>query len=181
MAERSRFTKLYFTVAALVLAGCKSSTPKPPMAGKADSSGDRALIVAAPGTSACPATGLWAICSTLYRLDRSGLAPHFDSTAKIEERALTAPRSFVVKFGTTSKLEVFLYPDSAARIKDGARLDRTKLVNATATQTINRERTLIENANLIGLLTSLNDRLRERVSDALTAGAPQPPTPVVVK
>jgi hypothetical protein len=37
---------------------------------------------------------------------------------------------------------------------------------------------LIENGNLIGLLSSINDRLRERVSDALTAGAPQPTTPV---
>lgn len=117
----------------------------------------------------------------LYRLERSGIAPHVDSTAKVDEKALTGAQTFVVKFGTTSKLEIFLYPDSTARIKDGAKLDRTKLVNATATQTINRERTLIENANLIGLLTSLNDRLRERVSDALTAGAPQPPTPPVVK
>jgi hypothetical protein len=116
----------------------------------------------------------------MYRLDRAGIAPHRDSTGAIEEKALSG-KSFAVKFGMNSRLEVFLYSDSMERIADGKKLDRTKLVDAQATQTINRERTLIENNNLIGLLTSLNDRLRERVSDALTAGAPQPPTPVTVK
>jgi hypothetical protein len=106
-------------------------------------------------------------------LDRSGLAPHVDSTGKAEEKAL-AGRALVVKFGTTSRLEVFLYSDSTARIADAKKLDRATLVGPTDQQTLRRERTLIENANLIGLLTSINDRLRERVSDALTAGAPQP-------
>jgi hypothetical protein len=116
----------------------------------------------------------------MYRLERGGIAPHRDATAKVEEKALTG-KSFAVTFGTNSRLEIFLYPDSTARIADAKKLDRTKLVDAQATQTINRERTLIENGNLVGLLTSLNDRLRERVSDALTAGAPQPTTPPVVK
>ena len=82
-----------------------------------------------------------------------------------------------MKLGANARLEVFLYPDTVARAADAAKLDRTKLVNAAAQQTMNRERTLIENANLVGLLTSLNAKLRERVSDALTAGAPQPPKP----
>ena len=182
MAERSIPAHLIVAVAAVLFAAnCTSSPPKTPAAAKTDSSGNRALAAAAPGAPSCPATGLWAQCSVLYRLERSGIAPHVDSTAKVDEKALAGGQTLVVKFGTASKLEIFLYPDSTARIKDGAKLDRTKLVNATATQTINRERTLIENANLIGLLTSLNDRLRERVSDALTAGAPQPPTPPVVK
>lgn len=156
------------------LAAC--SSPKQEPAGQkavADSGGLRPMLGGAPGSSDCPATGLWAKCSVLYRLDRSGIAPHLDSTAKVEEKALTG-RSFVVKIGQNARLEVFLYPDSAARMADGAKLDRRQFVNATAPQTINRERTLIENGNLIGLLTSLNERLRERASDALTAGAPQP-------
>jgi hypothetical protein len=125
---------------------------------------------------------MWAQCSVLYRLDRSGIAPHLDTTENVEEKALAGSTSrFVVKLGTNSRLEVFLYPDSTARIADGRKLDRTTLVNATATQTIKRERTLIENANLIALLTSLNERLRERVSDGLTAGAPQPPAARVAK
>jgi len=182
MVDRSKSKTLRSTIAlALFCAACNSSSkPAAAAATKADSTGTRILAGAAPGAPGCPATGLWAQCSVLYRLERSGLAPHLDSTAKVDEKALNG-QSFIVHFGTNSTLEVFLYADSTTRIKDGAKLDRTKLVNATAIQTMNRERTLVENANLIGLLTSLNDRLRERVSDALSAGAPQPPTPVVVK
>lgn len=109
----------------------------------------------------------------LYRLGRSGLVPHFDSTEKVEEKTLTA-QSFVLKIGLNARLEVFIYPDSGARKADAAKLDRKQFVSGEATQSIARERTLIENANLVALLTSLNDKLRERVSDALTAGAPQP-------
>ena len=130
-----------------------------------------APLAATPGDSRCPATGLWEECSVLYRLDRSGLAPHVDSTGKADEKALSG-RPLVIKFGTTSRLEVFLYPDSAARIADAKKLDRTAFVGATGQQTLRRERTLIENANLIGLLSSINDRLRERVSDALSRGRP---------
>jgi hypothetical protein len=104
------------------------------------------------------------------------LAPHVDSTGRADEKALSG-RPLVIKFGTTSRLEVFFYSDSAARIADAKKLDRTTLVGATNQQTLRRERTLIENTNLIGLLSSINDRLRERVSDALTAGAPQPTAP----
>jgi hypothetical protein len=114
----------------------------------------------------------------LYRLERAGLAPHLDSAAKVEETVIGAgTTSFVVKIGLSSRLEVFLYPDSTTRLADRKKLDRTQFVGATDEQTIRRERTLIENANLIGFLTSLNSHQRERVSDALTAGAPQPPKP----
>jgi hypothetical protein len=162
----------------LLICGCNSSSSKPAAAASSDSVARP--VAAAPGAPTCPATGLWAECSVLYRLDRAGIAPHLDSTTKVEEKALSG-RSFVVNFGTTktSRLEVFLYPDSAARIADGAKLDRTTLVDGTAPQTMRRERTLMENANLIGLLTSLNGRLRERVWNALTAGAPQPAIPTV--
>jgi hypothetical protein len=50
-------------------------------------------------------------------------------------------------------------------------------VSGTGPQTIKREKTLIESVNVIGLLTSINAHQRERVSDALTAGPPQPPQP----
>ena len=141
-----------------------------------DSSAAKA-VAATPGDSACLANGLWAQCGVLYRLDRAGLAPRLDSTGKVEEKSIGAgggATSFVVKIGTLARLEVFLYPDSAARVADASHLDRKQLVGATQEQTIKRERTLIENANLIGLLTSINSHQRERVSDALTAGPPQP-------
>jgi hypothetical protein len=110
----------------------------------------------------------------MYRLERSGLAPRIDSTERPKPESLRG-YGFVVKIGRMASLDVFLYADSAARITDEQMLDRSEFVVPGAPQTIRRERTLIENANLVALLTSLNDHQRERVSDALTAGAPQPP------
>lgn len=37
--------------------------------------------------------------------------------------------------------------------------------------------TVISSVNLIAILHSRNDHLRERVADAITAGPPQPPNP----
>ncbi len=138
-----------------------------------DSSAASNTVGSAPG-SACPANGLWAECSVLYRLDRAGLAPRLDSTNKVEEKSIgTGATVFVVKIGRLARLDVFVYPDSAARIADEKKLDRTQFVGPTDQQTIQRERTLMENANFIGLLTSINQHQRERVSDALMAGPPQ--------
>jgi len=115
----------------------------------------------------------------LYRLERAGLAPRLDSTAKPREAALGGT-GLVVKIGLTALLEVHLYPDSAARAAAVRALDPSQFVSAAQPQTIKRERTLIESVNLVALLTSINDHQRERVSDALTAGPPQAPAPVVL-
>lgn len=172
MTRMQRWECAVALVAAFVLAmACGKSSPPPPA--RESAAAPAAAVAAVPGDTSCPATGYWAKCSVLYRLDRAGLAPHLDSTATPEEKSLSG-NAFVVKIGSLARLEVFLYPDSAARIADEKKLDKSKLVNATAPQTILRERTLIENANLVALLTSINDHQRERVSDALTAGPPQP-------
>ena len=130
-------------------------------------------VIPAPGSPDCPATGKWARCSLLYRLERSGIAPRVDSSGKPSVIVLSGEAT-VVKFGLNSVLDLYVYPDSAARVADDAKLDKKQFVTATAPQTIRREQTLIENNNVIAVLTSINDRLRERVSDAITAGAPQP-------
>jgi hypothetical protein len=168
-------------VVVIVVACSKSSNGKSDAASSgvgADSSAASTTIGVAPGP-ACPANGLWEQCSVLYRLDRAGLAPRLDSTEKVEEKSIggsAGTTTFVVKIGKLARLEVFLYPDSAARITDEKRLDRTQFVGPTAQQTIKRERTLMENANFVGLLTSINAHQRERVSDVLMAGPPQPNT-----
>jgi hypothetical protein len=157
----------------LIFALDSACTNAPPPRAPETAASDRGASAATAGSDAtCPATGYWARCSVLYRLERAGLAPHLDSTATPEETSLTG-QAFIVKIGSLARLEVFLYPDSAARLADEKKLDKSKLVDATAPQTIQRERTLIENANLVGLLTSINAHQRERVSDALTAGPPQ--------
>jgi hypothetical protein len=122
--------------------------------------------------SACPQDGKWHECSAIYRLERAGLAPRRDSVPAAEKE-LSRP-GLLIHVGN-SELELFLYPDEAARALDEKKLDTAQFIDPSREPTIRRERTIIRSANLLGLLKSLNSHQRERVSDALTAGPPQPP------
>ncbi len=135
-----------------------------------------AQVSAVAGTSTgakppCPANGLWAACSIMDRLDHSGLAPRRDSAA-VHEDGLTIP-GIMVHLGNAD-LELFIYADSVNRRRDEARLDRKKFITADQEPTLAGERTIIESVNLLAILASRNDHQRERVSDAITAGPPQP-------
>ena len=125
-------------------------------------------------TADCPATGQWAECSVFRRLEQAGLAPRKDSAGATEE-PLT-PKGLLYKVGT-SELELYLYENQAARERDEARLDKKKYLEYPAPLTAKREATLIRSANLIGILHTLRSQQRERVSDAITAGPPQPQKP----
>ena len=124
---------------------------------------------------ACPATGLWVACALVERLDRSGLVPRVDSSARVDEPPLTV-QGTLVRVGN-SELEVYLYPSIAAREADAARLDTTRYIAYGAPVPIQPTPTLIQSANLIAILQSRNDHQRERVGDAITAGPPQPARP----
>jgi hypothetical protein len=138
----------------------------------------RAVVPGAPTVTpgatkpACPADGLWHECSVLERLERSGLAPRKDSSAA-SEPSLTQ-RGLVLHLGSNAELEVFIYDTEAARAADEAKLPKGDFVEAGQPYTMRHERTLIRSANLLGILKSLRDRQRERVTDAITAGPPQP-------
>jgi hypothetical protein len=73
-----------------------------------------------------------------------------------------------------SQLDIFIYPTEADRARDEARLDKHQFIEAADEPTLRGEPTLIRNANLLAVLRSRNDHQRERVSDALSAGPPQP-------
>jgi len=157
---------------AVLVVACSKPEASPP----ATSTSVAVALTPSASTEACPATGQWSECSLLYRLERSGFVPKVDSSAKPAEKALKG-KPVVVTVGRGATLELYIYPDSASRVADEAKLDRAHLVNATGQQTIERERTLIESSNVIGLLTSLSSHQRERVSDALMAGPPQAKKP----
>ena len=139
------------------------------VAGASPASGAAAPIAGADG--ACPATGAWAECSVLKRLEQAGLVPQVDS-GDASEPPLT-PRGTLLRVGR-AELELYFYPDAAAREREQETLDREKYVNYGGGQTFRAEPTLIGNANLIAVLHSNNSKQRERVGDALTAGPPQP-------
>jgi len=126
-----------------------------------------------PSKGKCPANGQWSECAVFDRLDHAGLAPRRDSSGAIELAPLTQKGSRLLV--GNSKLDVFIYPDTASRARDEAHLDRSKYIEATAEPTLRGEATLIRNVNLLAVLRSRNDHQRERVSDALSAGPPQAP------
>ena len=127
--------------------------------------------VAVPSASTgCPATGLWSRCAIIERLDRSGLAPQVDSVNPATEAPLTAT-GFLVRVGR-GEIEVYLYPDAAARERDQAKLDSTKYIGYTAAVGMENRPTLIVSGNALAILHSRSDHQRERVGDAITAGAP---------
>jgi hypothetical protein len=162
--------RLHLALLVLSLGACAERS------GSADSTGTAAVpspsagTVGQPGNPACPATGLWSQCAIVERLDRSGLAPRVDSTVQAEEPPLTA-KGFFVHVGRAD-LEVFLYESQGARERDQARLDSTRYVQYTQPPTMAQQPTLIASANVLAILHSMNSHQRERVGDAITAGAP---------
>lgn len=89
-----------------------------------------------------------------------------------EEAPLTAS-GILVRIGN-SELELFIYADEAARQADEARLDRSQYVEYPAPLPMRPLPTLIRSVNLLAVLHSRSEQQRERVSDAITAGPPQP-------
>lgn len=158
-------------LAAVVACG-KSNTPAPASTAASTAAAQSA---APPGSPECLPNGMWAVCSLRYRLERGGLAVSIDSGAKPQEKELTGT-PLLLNVGRASRLELYIYPDSMARIADAKKLDRSQLISDEQTPTIKRERTLIESVNVIGLLSSIDGHLRERVADNILAGPPQPPS-----
>ena len=123
--------------------------------------------------SACPPDGLWKECSLVERLMQAGLVVRRDSTPAKEPGIPIAGVSYHI--GSLASLEVFYFPDSAARRAAVAKMDTTPFVHYDQPQSMKGERSLIQNANVLALLDSRRDESRERIGDAITAGAPQPP------
>jgi hypothetical protein len=127
---------------------------------------------AAPASKpACPRTGHWIPCQVRDRIDRAGLTPHDTTLASELPKLGPAPAAYRIG---KAVLVVYLFGDSSARKGAGRQLDTTRYVADTHPLTILSEATVIQNDNLLALLFSKNEHQRERVSDALTAGPPQP-------
>jgi len=123
---------------------------------------------AAEPAGPCPATGHWVPCQVKKRLEMTGLVPR-DSV--IADTVRLGPTPIVYVAGG-SAIAVYLFPDSTARRHAAATLDSTKFIAPEAALTMRHEATAIQNDNLLAILYTQRDQQRERVSDALMAGAP---------
>jgi hypothetical protein len=122
--------------------------------------------------SSCPRTGQWAACSVEQRLVRSGFV-----VGTVKDRPERRPGFSVppklYQLGH-SRLEVFLYPSPTAAAADVAGLDTLTSSPKGAKRTYVTAPTFIRSGNLIAVLLTDSPVQAERLSLALTAGAPQP-------
>jgi hypothetical protein len=73
-----------------------------------------------------------------------------------------------------ARLEVFLYPDSTAARRDVARLDTLTASPKGALNAWGMAPTFVRSGNLLAVFLTESPQQAERLSLALTAGAPQP-------
>jgi hypothetical protein len=123
-------------------------------------------------SSPCPPTGNWAECSVTARLLSAGLGVRLDSVPA-RDSAMARP-GLLYNIGRAT-LQVYLFADSAERKAATAGIDTARYASYTATQGYPPKPALLRSANLVALLVSQNDEQRQRIGDAIMAGAPQPP------
>jgi hypothetical protein len=134
-----------------------------------ESKPESAPIVIAPpppvtteAASDCPHTGKWAVCSIERRLRQAGfvLKPVKGDTSSTQG---LSTRPLVYTIGR-ARVQIFIYDDDAAVAKDIARVDTTRV-------------NIIRSGNLLAIYLGDNPQQAERLSLAITAGAPQPGSP----
>lgn len=122
--------------------------------------------------SACPRTGLWAACSVEKRLEQSGFVLRKIAPAGAKRPGFSvAPAIYSLGRG---KLEVFLYADGNALERDWAGLDTVQASPKGKPTVWDTPPTLVRSANLAALFFTNSPEQAERLTLALTAGAPQP-------
>jgi hypothetical protein len=153
-------------LAACTLAACGHGSDAPastPAAARA--------VVSTSAKPACPGTGHWSECQVFARLDQSGVAPRRDSVLAGLPNVGVKPTTYMIG---NNRLAIYLFPDTTSRARAAQTLDTLHFISPSASLSMRGEATAIQNDNLLGILFSRIDQQRERVSDALMAGAPQP-------
>ena len=132
------------------------------------------VVIGVRGKSDCPGTGHWTPCAVRKRLDAAGVAPQTATELPDLPKFDVPPALYTVG---KSGLAIYLFADSSARARAAATLDTLHFIPAAKELTMRGETTAIQNDNLLALLFSRMEQQRERVSDALLAGPPQPEKP----
>jgi hypothetical protein len=165
-----------------LLMGCSGSSNESPKADSRAPSVGKLSSVASPNgidsamrpASPCPRTGRWALCSVEQRLKQSGFVVR-RIVVEPPGRAGFSVAPAVYALGGM-RLEVFIYPNEAALARDVAKLDTVNAVprgSASRWQTETAV-TFVRSGNLAAVFLSDNALQVERLTLALTAGAPQP-------
>ena len=126
----------------------------------------------AEASSTCPRTGKWAVCSVEKRLRQSGfvVSPVPGAPAR---RAGFSVAPVVYRLGR-ARLEVFIYADEASLALDVTKLDTVTVAPRGTVGKWGGIPTFVRAGNLVAVFLTDNPTHADRLSLALTAGAPQP-------
>ena len=125
-----------------------------------------------PSKPACPRTGAWALCSVETRLGQSGFVVRRVSGDAPRRAGFSVPPA-VYTLGRT-RLEVFIYPNESALAADIAKIDTVIAAPRGGRNPWMMIPTFVHSANLAAVFLTDNPTQAERLTLALTAGAPQP-------
>ena len=122
--------------------------------------------------TACPRTGLWALCSVEKRLTQAGFVVNRLTGAAPRRAGFNvSPASYTLGH---SRLEVFIYADSVAARRNMAKLDTLTASPRGAPHVWGSPPTFVRAGNLLAVFLTDSPQQAERLTLALTAGAPQP-------
>ncbi len=163
-------------VACVIVFGCSGGSEESP-ASVAQPAAAPAAAATTPGNAplACPHTGRWAICNVEQRLKQSGFVARRVSDES-SKRAGFGVIPVAYSLGR-ARLEVFIYNDEAALARDIAKLDTVRVAPAGVTGSWGVAPLLIRSGNLAAVYLGDNPQQAERLTLALTAGAPQQGSP----
>ncbi len=167
------------TVTTVALAGCTHSDSE--RAGQASStpngesmtaSHSGPAVASAISRGACPRTGRWALCSVERRLEQSGfVVRRVNGEASRRAGFSVTPTAYTLG---RSRLEVFIYPNESALAADVAKIDTASAGPSGARNQWSMPPTFVRSGNLAAIFLTNNATQAERLTLALTAGAPQP-------
>lgn len=169
-----RFTALSLVLLALACDRTPESASRTTSGAGPDTGGP----IAATGTadvapgSPCPRTGRWAVCSLEKRLEQSGFVLRKPAGEQPRRLGFSVPP--VVYTLGRARLEVFIYPDEAALIRDIAQIDTVIVAPRGQKNDWEIPPRFIRSGNLIAVFLTRNEQQAERMMLAITAGAPQP-------
>jgi len=118
---------------------------------------------------------MWALCSVETRLVQSGFVVRRLESETPRRRAGFSVMPVLYTLGRT-RLEVFIYPSQSAVSADVAKLD-TVFASPRGSRTpwgVGIIPTFVRSGNLAAVFLTDNPTQAERLTLALTAGAPQP-------
>ena len=159
----------------VIVAGCSGGPDKSPASVAQPVAAPPAAAASTNAPSACPHTGEWALCNVEQRLKQAGFVARRLS-GESSKRAGFSVTPVAYSLGR-ARLEVFIYNDEAALARDIAKIDTLRVAPASVTGSWAVTPLLIRSGNLAAVYLGDNPRQADRVTLALTAGAPQPGSP----